>query len=127
MRKFLVTLALIEGLWMTFDGMRALVVGDYLTQPTGPHAGELGPWTRVVSAVGIPPRSTTMKVIFVVYGASWLAIALGLWVGAKHAWLGMLVAAVATLWYLPSGPLFGIVQIAVFAVVESRRDVTRQR
>ena len=110
---------------MTFDGIRALEVGDYVTQSSGPRAGELGPWSGVVSAVGIPPRSTTMKLIFVVYGASWLGIALGLWVGARHAWSAMLIAAVATLWYLPIAPLFGIFQIA--SVVWSRRVSGRTR
>jgi len=122
MRKFLVVVALIEGLWMTFDGIRALEVGDYVTQSSGPRAGELGPWSGVVSAVGIPPRSTVMKVIFVVYGASWLGIALGLWVGARYAWSAMLIAAVATLWYLPIAPLFGVFQIV--GSLRMRRGVT---
>lgn len=96
---------------MTFDGMHALVVGDYVTPSSGPHAGELGPWSRIVSAIGIPPRSTAMKLIFVVYGSSWLSVALAWAVGARRARRAMLVAAVATLWYLPTGILFGIFQI----------------
>jgi hypothetical protein len=111
MRRFLLILALIEGLWMTFDGMHALVVGDYVTPPSGPRAGELGPWSGIVSAIGIPPRSTAMKLIFVVYGSSWLSVALAWAVGARRARGAMLAAALATLWYLPVGILFGIFQI----------------
>ena len=96
---------------MTFDGTRALTVGDYVTPSSGAHAGQLGPWGHVVRAVGIPPRSTAMKMIFVVYGLSWLIIALGLALRSGWALLAMLIAALATLWYLPVGTIFGIVQV----------------
>jgi hypothetical protein len=110
-RIALVALGLIEGAWMTFDGGRALAVGDYVTPSSGAHAGQLGPWNYVVSAVGIPPRSTAMKLIFVVYGLSWLIIAFGLALGAGWALPAMLIAALATLWYLPVGTIFGVVQL----------------
>jgi hypothetical protein len=110
-RIALVALGLIEGAWMTFDGGRALAVGDYVTPSSGAHAGQLGPWNYVVSAVGIPPRSTAMKLIFVVYGLSWLIIAFGLALGAGWALPAMLIAALATLWYLPVGTIFGVIQL----------------
>jgi hypothetical protein len=111
-RLALVALGLVEGAWMTFDGARALTVGDYVTPSSGAHAGQLGPWSHVVSAVGIPPRSTAMKMIFVLYGLSWLIIALGLALRSGWALPAMLIAALATLWYLPVGTLFGVVQLA---------------
>lgn len=110
LRVVLVILGLIEGAWMSFDGTRALTVGDYVT-PSGARAGELGPWNHVVRAVGLPPRSTAMKLIFVVYGVSWLIIALGLGFRADWAWRAMFIAAVATLWYLPVGTVFGLLQL----------------
>lgn len=110
-RIALVVLGLVEGAWMTFDGTRALAVGDYVTPSSGRRAGQLGPWNYVVSAVGIPPRSTAMRLIFVVYGLSWLIIALGLALRTGWALPAMLIAAVATLWYLPVGTIFGIVQL----------------
>ena len=70
-----VVLVIFNAGWMLFDGTRALIVGDYLTPRTGDRAGRLGPWARVVSAVGLDPRSTPVKLAFVVYGAA----ALGLW------------------------------------------------
>jgi hypothetical protein len=60
LRVLLIVLAVIEGGWMTFDGTRALTVGDYVTPRSGAHAGQLGPWHHVVSAVGVAPRSTLM-------------------------------------------------------------------
>jgi len=110
-RLALVVLGLVEGAWMTFDGTRALTVGDYVTASSGARAGQLGPWSYIVKAVGIPPRSTAMKLIFVAYGLSWLIIALGLAYHVAWAWRAMLVAAIATLWYLPVGTIFGIVQL----------------
>ena len=110
-RVALVALGFIEGAWMTFDGTRALTVGDYITPSSGAHAGQLGPWSRVVTAVGIPPRSTAMKLIFVVYGLSWLIIAIGLALRIGWALPAMLIAAVATVWYLPVGTVLAIVQL----------------
>ena len=111
LRLFIVLLALIEAGWMTFDGTRALVVGDYVTPRTGERAGQLGPWQFVARSVGIEPRSTTMKTIFVVYGLAWLCIVVAFLLGATWAWLAMMIAAVGALWYLPIGTLFSILQI----------------
>jgi hypothetical protein len=44
-------LAALNGGWMTFDGARALIVGDYVTPSSGEYAGQLGPgrtWFRPV-------------------------------------------------------------------------------
>jgi hypothetical protein len=109
-RGLVLILGLVEASWMTFDGSRALIVGDYVTPSSGAHAGELGPWNHVVKAVGIPPRSTAMKLIFVAYGLAWLFVTIGLAFHAPWAWRAMLIAAFATLWYLPVGTVIGIIQ-----------------
>jgi hypothetical protein len=70
--RVVAVLAIIEAGWMLFDGSRALILGDYVTPTSGPYAGQLGPWTKLVSRVGIEPRSTLMKCIFTIYGAVWL-------------------------------------------------------
>ena len=110
-RLLVVLLALIEAGWMTFDGTRALVVGDYVTPRTGVRAGQLGPWQHVARSVGIDPRSTTMKTIFAVYGLAWLCVVVAFLLGAQWAWLAMVIAAIGALWYLPIGTLFSILQI----------------
>jgi hypothetical protein len=111
-RALVIGLALIEAGWMTFDGSRALVVGDYVTPRSGTHAGQLGPWHHVVTAVGIAPRSTLMKTIFVTYGVIWLVVVLGFMRKASWATAAMLVAAIGALWYLPVGTVCSILQIA---------------
>lgn len=108
-----VALALIEGGWLAFDGGRALVMGDYVTPKSGPYAGQLGPWAKVVSAVGIEPRSTLMKSTHLVLGLTWLGIMAGFVLRLSWAWLGMVLCAVLGLWYLPFGTLLSVIQVVL--------------
>ena len=114
-----VALAVSEAGWMAFDGTRALVVGDYVTVD-----GELGPWTAIVEAVGIEPRSSFMKSVFVVYGIAWLAVAASYARGREWARRGMLVAAAGSLWYLVIGTVSSALQIALLALPRSERGET---
>ena len=102
---------------MTFDGTRALLVGDYVTPRTGPHAGELGPWHYVVERVGITPRSTAMKLIFVAFGISWLVIGAALVLQLAWAPTAALVAAILTMWYLPVGTVSSVIQIVLLLLL----------
>ena len=74
-------LALFQGGWLCFDGSHALLLGDYVTPRSGPGAGQLGPWARLVSAVGLDPRSTTIKCLHLFLGIAWL---LADWDGREH-------------------------------------------
>jgi hypothetical protein len=109
-----VVLCAVQGGYMVFDGVRALVVGSYVTPRSGDHAGELGPWARIVRAVGIDPESTAMKTAFVVLGAAYL-VASAAW-AAEAAWARWLalVLAVGTLWYLVPGTM---ISVAVLVLV----------
>jgi hypothetical protein len=111
-----ILLALVEGGWLAFDGVHALATGDYVTPKSGQYAGQLGPWSKLVSAVGIEPRSTLMKSIHVVLGAAWIVMMVGLAFGAGWAWWGMLLCAVAALWYLPFGTILSVLQIVILVV-----------
>jgi hypothetical protein len=112
-RATIILLALVEGLWMGFDGTRALTVGDYVTPRSGARAGELGPWHYIVESVGIAPRSVLMKIIFVAFGLAWLIIAGALLRRVPWAVNAALIGGVLTLWYLPVGTAFGIIEIAL--------------
>ena len=115
-----VGLVILNAGWMTFDGSRALLVGDYVTPTTGRHAGQLGPWSKLVEAVGIQPRSTLMKWIFVIYGAGYLLTMLAFMLKVPWAWWGVLVAAVLGLWYLPFGTLINLVVIVLINLAPLR-------
>jgi hypothetical protein len=122
-----VTLASLEAGWMVFDGARALVAGDYVTPSSGEHRGELGPWTRLVEAVGIEPRSTRMKLIFVAYGGTWLAVVRAYVRGLPWARRGMLAAAAGSLWYLWIGTVSGVIQLGLLVIARERPPSRRAR
>jgi hypothetical protein len=98
-------LSVFEAGYMVVDGSRALVRGDYITPKTGPHAGKLGPWAIAVKRIGIDPRSSLMKGVFVAYGLAWLGIVAAFLAGVSWGWAAMLVAAIGSLWYLIVGTL----------------------
>lgn len=116
LKWLIIFLAFTEAGWMAFDGMRALIVGDYVTPSTGEHAGQLGPWQYVVSAIGIAPRSTLMKLIFTIYGFAWLVIIVAFARGVSWARTAMLLAAVGSLWYLPVGTCTSVLVIVLMLV-----------
>ena len=120
LRWVVIVLALAEAGWMTFDGARAFIVGDYVTPETGEYAGQLGPWAKIVSAVGIEPRSTLMKGFFVVYGLAWLFIIGCFALRFSWAWWAMLIAAAGTLWYLWTGTISGVVLISLLVLLAIR-------
>lgn len=102
--------------WMVFDGVRALIVGDYITPKSGPYAGKLGPWAELVSRIGIDPRSTFMKIFFVLYGLTWITFGICLVAGVHWAKWAMLIVAICSLWYLYIGTFFSLLQIILFAI-----------
>ena len=118
-RVVAILLAIVEGAWMTFDGSRALIVGDYVTPASRP--GELGPWHYAVEAIGVGPRSTLMKILFVLFGIAWIAVAIGLARRVTWAPRAALILAIGTLWYAPVGTVAGLIQIALFFI--ARRTV----
>jgi hypothetical protein len=120
LKWIIIALALLEAGWMTFDGARALTVGDYVTPQEGPHAGQLGPWTSLVKAVGIEPRSTLMKSIFLIYGIAWLTIIVCFASGLPWAWSAMLALAIGSLWYLPVGTACAVIQLVLLALWRGR-------
>jgi len=108
-----VVLAFVEGGWLAFDGGHALVRGDYVTPRSGQYAGQLGPWSKVVAAVGIEPRSTPMKCVHLVLGLVWVAVIACFAMRISWAWSAMLMCAIAGLWYLPFGTLLSVVQLVL--------------
>ena len=107
------TLVVLNAGWMAFDGARALIVGDYLTPKTGQYSGQLGPWSKVAQAAGIPPRSTLMKSIFVVYRLAYLIVMMAFLLKASWAWSAMLIVAALGLWHLQFGTLINLIVIVL--------------
>ena len=112
-------LILINGGFMAYDGGRAILVGDYITPKKGPRAGMLGPWSVLVQAVGIPPRSIGMKAVFLVYGLAYTASGVALLAGVEGATMGVAILAVLGLWYLPFGTLINLIVLALLTGMAS--------
>jgi Bacteriocin-protection, YdeI or OmpD-Associated len=94
--------------WMVFDGTRAFVLGDYITPQTGDFAGQLGPWSNLVKAIGIEPRSLGMKLFFIAQGFATLIVVMYYVFNKSWARSGLLVATLLGLWYLPIGTLLNL-------------------
>jgi hypothetical protein len=118
LRRVVFILAFIQASWMAADGLRAFIVGDYVIPKRGEYAGQLGPWARLVSVIGIKPRSTLMKSIFVLYGVAWLAIILCFILNFPWAHWAMLLAAAGSLWYLWTGTVSSTIQIALLLLLK---------
>jgi hypothetical protein len=106
-------LVLLSAGFMTFDGIRAFVAGDYVTPKSGPHAGQLGPWSKLVKALGIEPRSNLMKGIHVLFGAAMLVFLACFLMKISWAPTALLIGAVACLWYLPVGTALNAIVIVL--------------
>ena len=116
-RWIVIGLAALLGAWMTFDGSRALIVGDYVTPSSGPYAGQLGPWAKLVQKVGLDPRGTPVKVAMALIGAAWLIATMGALLSAEWAGAALVVIAAASLWYLPFGTLIAMVEILLLLLL----------
>ncbi len=121
MKWVVISLALFQGAWLFFDGTRALTIGDYVTPKNGPRSGQLGPWSRIVSAVGLDPRSTTIKCLHVCLGFAWLMAAAVFIVRPATGWWFVLCCGIATLWYLPIGTLLGLLALTLLITPQLRR------
>lgn len=114
-RAILVSIGLVVGGWMTFDGVRALVIGDFVTPSSGDYAGQLGPWASLLSGLGVDPRSLGAKALHVACGGLWLAAAAAC-LRSRRPPRGLLAAAaLASLWYLPFGTIGGVVALILVA------------
>jgi len=125
LRWITVVACLVQGGYMAIDGVRALVVGSYITPRSGEHAGQVGPWARLLSAIGIAPEATGTKAAFVVLGVLWLAVAAGVATGESWAWPAGIVLAIGTLWYLVPGTLLSVVVLVLLFSPPVRRALGR--
>jgi hypothetical protein len=109
----IILLAIVAAGWLAFDGAHALISGDYVTPKSGPHAGQLGPWSKLLAAVGLDPRSFLVKCLHLVIGVAWVGATVCFALRVRGAWYGMLICAIAGLWYLPFGTLISLAVIGL--------------
>ncbi len=120
LRIAVLILGTILGLWLTFDGLRSIVMGEYVTPKSGPYAGQLGPWAGIVRAIGLDPRSTPVKAVHVFLGLGWLVSLAGFAVRADWGRSALIACSVASLWYLPVGTLIAGVTLVLLLTAMRR-------
>jgi hypothetical protein len=111
-----IVLVILTAGWMLFDGTRAIVVGDYVTPQSGEYTGQLGPWSYLVKAVGVEPRSILMKSVFVAYGV--IALAMTLCFALNMSWgrTALMIVCILGLWYLPIGTLTNSIALILLLI-----------
>ena len=112
-RWIIVACSVVLGLWMAFDGLHAFVQGQYTVPSSGPYAGQLGPWSSVLSALGVAPGHPGVKGLFVGLGMTWLAAGAMVIAGHPQGLRITLAVAVCSLWYLPVGTAISVVVIGL--------------
>ena len=108
-----VLLAIVESGWFTYDGAHALITGDYVTPESGDYAGQLGPWSKLVEAIGLEPRSTLVFVGHLILGIVGLCTTACFVLRVSWARTGMLLVALLGMWYLPFGTLLSVIQFGL--------------
>ena len=109
----ILALVLFVGLWLAYDGARALILGDYTTPSSGRFAGQLGPWAGLFEGLGINPRSTAVKALHVLYGALYSLAGLAWLMVGERLRRPLALLAVLGLWYLPFGTLINLAALAL--------------
>ncbi len=117
----IVIFALFNAGYMTFDGARALITGDYLRPSSGEYAGQLGPWSKLVTMIGIDPESTLMKIIFLIFGIIWFGVIICFIMDYSWSHSAMIILSIVTLWYLFTGTVICIIQIILLVVLKYLR------
>jgi len=116
-KSYLITLLiLINAGYMAFDGIHAFSTGDYVTPKSGPRAGKLGPWSKVIQAIGLDPRSNLVKSLLIFQGLVTLALLACYLFRLPWAANALKVAAVAGLWYLPVGTVINVLVLVLLFV-----------
>lgn len=113
LRIIIILLSLLNAAYMAFDGGRALITGDYIRPADGDYAGQLGPWTKIVTAIGIDPMSTLMKSIFLIIGIYGIVATLCFAFNAQYGWKLLLVFSILSIWNL----MFGTISSALVIIL----------
>lgn len=101
----LALIALLNGGWMIFDGIHVLMKGKYF----GP--ADPGPWSKIVSAIGLEPLS--LGIPFIIFGSGWLTSIFGIFSLETWGWYLAVGISVATLWYAWVGTILSIIFLAI--------------
>ena len=107
MRYALTLLSVLLGSYMLFDGLHALVTGEYVTV-----AGRLGPWAAILAIEHIDPHGRFIELGFLALGVGWLVHSAFVFRDARSR-VATTILCVLTLWYVPFGTLMAVFELCV--------------
>jgi len=108
---------------MTLEGIHALATGSYIVPAGGEYVGTLGPWAWALGLMQIDPLGTPAKLAFVLLGVIWLVHVRNIAVN-KVILPAAILLCVLTLWYLPFGTIFAVIELlALLVPVFNRKNV----
>lgn len=116
LKIIIILLSLLNAGYMAFDGARALMLGDYIRPTEGEYAGQLGPWTKVVNAIGIDPMSTLMKSLFLLIGIYGIIATLCFAFNVASGWKMLLAFCILSIWNLMFGTMSSVLVIVLLMV-----------
>jgi hypothetical protein len=119
LKWIIIFLSLLNAGHMTFDGLRALILGDYIRPKSGEYAGQLGPWTKLAERLGIDPMSALMKSVFVVFGIIGLVLTIAFILDLTWSWSALLIYNIAASWNLYFGTASSVIQILLLILLRS--------
>lgn len=105
MKYVVVTLSLINGLWMLIDGVYVTMNGKYIG-PENP-----GPWASLLGLAGV--NVFKLGPLFIAFGLAWLVFVAGFLADAGWARTFGIVLSILTLWYVPFGTLVSVIVLIV--------------
>jgi hypothetical protein len=120
LRVIISLIALAFGGWLAVDGSRALLKGDYFTPSSGTYAGRLGSWANIVTAVGLNPRSLSIKIVHISLGFFWLVALILFWTKPSVGWFILTGCSVFSFWYLPIGTVLCLVELVLLFLPYTR-------
>jgi hypothetical protein len=108
----LLVIALLNGGWMTFDGLHVLRTGKYF----GPEMP--GPWSSLLRKIRLDPFK--MGPVFLFLGFLWFLAGSSLLLvhNAFALWFTAFVS-VLTIWYLPVGTILSLITILLLGIFQS--------
>jgi len=111
-RRLVILVSIVAGGIMLVEGVYNLLTHSYI-------GGTLGPWGRLVRAVGLNPYH--IGLVFVLLGLAWGVALFGFRSGDQWGWWAELAVAILSLWYFPLGTFLAVVCILLLLRQTPRR------
>jgi hypothetical protein len=106
------------GWWMTFDGLRQRLFGDYVR-----IGGQLGPWADLARALGVDPQR--LGLTFVAVGLGLIGASFGVYLRRRWGYVSALLLSAVCLLYLGFGTPVALVSLILLLLKPTRAYIAQ--